>query len=127
MSERENLDKMKRLFQSENFFDDFVDMVSDDCIFTLIGGGSLTGTYSGKKAIEDFFVPVKELLPNGLKFNVRNMLAQGDVVIVEWEDSGITKDGMLYENTGIQVFEFKGGKIQTMREYIEPENLNKIL
>ena len=69
-----------------------------------------------------------ELFPNGMEFDIKQVAVDGNLIVVEWEDTCVTKDGKKYENTGCSLFTFNDeGKIRSYREYIDPEKFYAIL
>ena len=97
----------------------------------LAAGGSVwilgfTPERLPSKARDPNFFP--ELFCNGMQFDIKQVAVDGDLVVVEWEDDCITKDGKRYENTGCNWFTFNDdGKITSYREYIDPEKFFAIL
>jgi ketosteroid isomerase-like protein len=80
----------------------------------------------GKHASNPNFVA--ELFCNGMHFDIRQAVAEGNRVFVEWDDECITRGGKHYKNTGIGLFEFNdAGQITSYREYIDPENFFSVL
>jgi ketosteroid isomerase-like protein len=79
-----------------------------------------------KKARNPNFFP--ELFCNGMQFDIKQVAVDGNLIVVEWEDDCITKDGKKYENTGCSLFTFNDdGKLSSYREYIDPEKFFAIL
>lgn len=69
-----------------------------------------------------------ELFPNGIQFDIRQAVVEGNRVAVEWTDEAITKDGLEYRNTGVNLFLFdEEGRVIDYREYIDPEKFFAVL
>ncbi len=98
-----------------------MDSFADDATWWLPGTLPLSGTYKGKKAIlEDFFGRSQPLLvPNSLSLDIKNVIGEGDCVVVEWIARAETVKGRNYENYYNLVFEIKNNKIQAVREYVD--------
>jgi ketosteroid isomerase-like protein len=103
--------------------------LADDATWWLPGSLPVSGTHRGKKAIlEDFFgqaVPLFE--PRSLSIQVRNAIAEGECVAVEWVARGKSAKGKPYENYYHVMFEVKNGKIQAVREYVDTLYAKEVL
>ncbi len=103
--------------------------LADDATWWLPGSLPVSGTHRGKQAIfDDFFgkaVPLFE--PRSLSIQVRNTIAEGDCVAVEWVARGKSAKGKPYENYYHVMFEVKDGKIQAVREYVDTLYAKEVL
>jgi ketosteroid isomerase-like protein len=79
----------------------------------------------GKQQVVAFIGGVAGAFPEGLKSEIRKVYADGDAVILETVNRGTSATGKAYENEYCFVFEVSGGKIQTIREYVEPARLTR--
>jgi ketosteroid isomerase-like protein len=59
----------------------------------------------------------KRMIPTGLRFNIGDVTAEGDRVVVEAEGDAVTADGTPYRNQYCFVFTFQDGKIKRVHEY----------
>jgi ketosteroid isomerase-like protein len=61
----------------------------------------------------------RKLMPEGLKFNIVSITADGDRVAVEWQGRATLADGKPYHNNYVMVFVIKDGKIKQLNEYFD--------
>jgi uncharacterized protein len=103
--------------------------LADDATWWLPGSLPVSGTHRGKKGIfEGFLAKAAPLFqPGSLAIEVRNTIAEGDCVAVEWIARGKNAKGNPYENYYNVVFEVKNDKIQTVREYVDTLYAKEVL
>ena len=103
--------------------------LADEATWWIPGSLPVSGTHRGKKAIfEDFFGKAQALFqPNSVSIQVRNAIAEGDCVAVEWVARGKSAKGKSYENYYHLMFEVKDGKIQAVREYVDTLYAKEVL
>ena len=96
----------------------------DDAVFIYPGNISAGGEFKGKKAIEDWFNRLLDQFPT---FNItptnvciKNLLdfVGTNVVIVEWAEDNINKQGERVQITGVTVITLKLGKATQVKDYI---------
>ena len=58
-----------------------------------------------------------EVLPTGLRTDVKSVTAEGDRVAVEFEGNATTSDGKAYNNQYCMVFTLADGRIKQVNEY----------
>ena len=114
---------------SSGNFDALKAALADDATWWIPGALPVSGTYRGKKAIlEDFFGKAVTLFePRSMSIQVRNAIAEGDCVAVEWVARGKSAKGKAYENYYHLMFEVKNGKIQAVREYVDTLYAKEVL
>jgi uncharacterized protein len=88
------------------------------------------GKFSGRREadvmvgmIEEF----KKLMPTGLRFDILNVIAEGDRVAVEAEGNAVTAQGKDYRNQYVFVFTLENGKIKQVNEYFCNVHANEVL
>jgi ketosteroid isomerase-like protein len=67
--------------------------------------------------IADGIESFKALLPEGLRFTIGDVTAEGDRVVVEAEGNGVTCEGTSYRNRYCFAFTFADGRIKEVHEY----------
>jgi len=85
--------------------------------FTLAKG---FGKFAGVRRFETIVGTIgafQTLLPTGLRPDVKNVVAEGDQVVVEFEGNSTTCDGQPYNNQYCMVFKLADGKIKQVNEY----------
>ena len=61
-----------------------------------------------------------------MALDVTSLLADGDRVAMEWTSRARNRDGEPYENFCIGVFTVRGGRIQSVREYMDTLHAHKV-
>ncbi len=105
------------------------ELMTDDATFTVIGRpGGFEGI--GEKSIKDLVETmgwIKEVMPNGLVYSIKGMIAEGNKVAAEGESYGVTTKGKAYRGIYHFLFEIENGKIKAVREYLETMHAQQIL
>ena len=103
--------------------------LADDATWWIPGSLPVSGTHRGKKAIFEEFLGKAQALfqPNSVSIQVRNAIAEGDCVAVEWVARGKSAKGKSYENYYHLMFEVKNDKIQAVREYVDTLYAKEVL
>jgi ketosteroid isomerase-like protein len=96
--------------------------LASDVTWTNIGSTKYSGTYVGKSdLVTRLLEPVFGQLKAGIASTIDNMIAEGDVVVVQLRGKAETKDGRLYNNTYCHVLRMRNGKIGDVTEYFDTE------
>lgn len=59
----------------------------------------------------------REIVPTGFRPTVHRVVAEGDVVVLEWEGNAVLSNGQPYCNQYVFIFTFRDGLIAHMDEY----------
>ena len=92
------------------------DCMAPDGVAIAMGGSRFAGERS-RRMIVDGIEAFKQLVPDGLRFTIRSVTAEGDRVAVEGEGNAVTSDGKPYRNQYCWVFTMESGKIKRVHEY----------
>jgi ketosteroid isomerase-like protein len=85
----------------------------------------VAGVHTGVKAIVQFLsraileFGTEGQRPGGNRMEIRNILGEGDRVVVEHEVFATTKKGNDYHNSYCLSFLLSGGRIREIREYVD--------
>jgi uncharacterized protein len=100
----------------------YLELLSHDVSITMFGDHRFARTFKGKDDIySNLFGPIREVLDGTIRMQVRNVVAEDDLVVVEAQGEARTKDGRNYKNTYCFVFKFENGKIIESREYMDTQ------
>lgn len=104
-------------------------LMTDDATFTVIGRlGGFEGI--GEKSIQDLVETmewIKEVMPNGLVYSIKGMIAEGNKVAAEGESYGVTTNGKTYRGIYHFLFEIENGKIKAVRECLDTMHAQQTL
>lgn len=99
-----------------------METLADDIQWTNIGSTKYSGSFAGKgELVERLIGPLFGQLKAGIASSIRNVVAEGDFVVVQASGAAQTKDGRPYNNTYCHVFRIRGNKIVEVAEYMDTE------
>jgi len=91
-----------------------------------MGNTLISGTFS-RPEIAASAGSIFEVFPQGLKFEIVDMVAEGDKVAVEATSEGEHISGQTYCNEYHFLFEFRDGKLLKLKEYMDTEMVTDVL
>lgn len=102
---------------------------------TLIYPGEVpgSGTFKGKAAIEGWFRKWFDQFPSA-HFDIQNVFVRNtfglrnNVIVVQWDIHVTNRDGRAGKDSGISLFEIKGGKLFWAKDFIfdQGENFKRL-
>jgi len=110
---------------SDRDIDGALAMMADDATWWIAGKpGSLpvVGTLS-KEQIARLFNRMTSQLRDGLRMNVKSMIAEGDRVALEVESYGELNNGRVYNQEYHMLMVIGDGKIKAVREYLDTQHV----
>jgi len=117
----------------ENFSGGKVDaalaLMSDTATWWVAGKPDkfvLAGTKT-KTQFAELLQGIGTAMPKGLRVIPKGLTAEGDRVAAEAESYGETATGKIYNNLYHFLFEVRDGKIQAVREYLDPMHAKEVL
>jgi uncharacterized protein len=103
------------------------DQLADDVAWTNIGRTRYSGTFSGKGELKARLVgPLFGELQSGISSTIHNIIAEGELVVVQSTGQATTTSGRPYNNTYCQVFRIRDGKIREVTEYMDTALVNEV-
>ena len=129
MSAAANKETIRNMFAelSKGNAEAFLGTLPDDVRFTLTGSTKFSGVFNGKpEFIEKVLAPLGAQLEGGIVMHVDNLIAEGDLVVMQGRGESITKSGQAYNNTYAQVFRLANGKVQEVTEYLDTELVTSV-
>ena len=88
------------------------DLLADDVSWTIVGHSDASGTYPSRAAfMSEVIGPFGARMRQGLRPSIRQLVTQGDTVIIFFDASGIAKDGKPYANTYAWFWEMRDGRV----------------
>jgi uncharacterized protein (TIGR02246 family) len=95
--------------------------------YCLTMGNTLISGKSGKTRIRESAALIFQAFPQGLRFTVDAMTAEGGRVAVEAHSEGMHASGQMYTNRYHFLFEFRDGRLAVLKEYMDTERVTDIL
>ena len=126
--EQQNKQHAQAFFDAMNRGDAkaLVDAYTDDGQLVTMGNTLISGTYS-KAQIAAAAGSIFQVFPQGIRFTIKAMTAEGDRVAVEAESEGLHASGKLYSNQYHFLCRFRDGKLVEFKEYMDTERVTDIL
>lgn len=91
--------------------DALMSFMTEDCIFQTAAGPDACGTrHVGAAAVRQAFPAAWQSMPDAQWRNARHFV-HGDFGVSEWTFTGTAADGTRVEVDGVDLFQFRGGKI----------------
>ncbi len=90
------------------------------------GNTLISGRFS-KAQVQQAAGAIFQDFPQGIRFTVTGMTAEGERVAVEAESVGLHASGKTYTNQYHFLFLFRAGKLLELREYMDTERVTDIL
>ena len=99
---------------------------AEDGTVRTMGNTLISGTSSREKVAE-ITGGIFDVFPKGLTFTVTGMVAEDEKVAVEATSEGDHVSGQVYSNEYHFLFEFRQGKLVSLKEYMDTERVTDIL
>ncbi|WP_375419412.1 nuclear transport factor 2 family protein [uncultured Hymenobacter sp.] len=98
----------------------FFDLLTDDVQWTITGSSPYSKTYTSKQQfIDEAVTPLSVRLAGPIVPKVRNVYADGDVVVAIWDGAATAKDGQPYRNTYSWAMTLKNGRITHVTAFLD--------
>lgn len=94
-------------------------LCSDEVVFTVSGTTGASGVNDGKPAVRRHLENFASLVEPGARMDVRELIAEGDVVLCLSDGTMQGRTGKDYNNSYAFVFRFRGGMIDGITEYLD--------
>ena len=105
----------------------FLSLLADDVHWTVIGSTPVSRTYTSKRAfLEGAVQPLGTKLAGAIQPTVRDILADGEKVALQWEGRATAKNGTIYHQTYCWVMRFENGKVREGTAYLDTELISQI-
>jgi uncharacterized protein (TIGR02246 family) len=127
-TELRNKERVQAFFTALNHNDTaaVVDAYAEDGRCVTMGNTLISGSF-GKEQISKHAAGILKAFPQGLRFTVHAMTAEGERVAVEAGSEGLHVSGKPYKNQYHFLFRFRDGKIVEFKEYMDTEQVTELL
>ena len=106
--------------------DKYLDFYNDESVIWTAGENAIGGSRS-KSEVVGFAKSVLDSFPEGINFNVVNLVAENDYVAAEVEGSGMHVSGKPYNNKYHFLLKIKDNEILELKEYMDTQLAAKVL
>ena len=127
MGIEENKNVVKSFYEAGNRgdMDTCFGLIADDITWTSIGSTVFSGTFTGKdQLMQQLLGPLFGNLKAGISSTLKNLIAEGDVVVAETSGIAETTDGKPYNNSYCQIMTIRDGQIVKVTEYADTALIN---
>jgi len=97
-----------------------------DGVCWTAGSMPISGTFN-RDQVAEAARGVLGVFPEGLKFTIKSITAEGDRVAIEAESHGRHKSGRIYANQYHFLMRVRDGKIAEWKEYMDTMHANDVL
>ncbi len=98
----------------------FTEILSPDVVWTIKGSGPSAGVYKGSQAfVERAVRPFVSRLSTPVRPVSKQIWADGDHVIVQWDGAAVARDGKAYANSYAWVFHMRNGKAFEVTAFLD--------
>jgi uncharacterized protein (TIGR02246 family) len=105
----------------------FFNLLAPDVHWTVIGSTPVSRTFSSRDAfVEGAVKPLTAKLAGPIVPTVRDVIAEGDKVVLQWEGRSSGKNGTIYHQTYCWVMRMEGGKVREGTAYLDTELITQI-
>ena len=102
--------------------------MADDVRWVITGRSAWSQTWEGRDAVvENLFGLLRERIAGRIKIVPQQLVADGDLVVVEARGANVTRDGAYYDNAYCWVIRLAAGEIKELREYADTEFMTRAL
>ena len=106
--------------------DKYLDFYNDESVIWTAGENAIGGSRS-KSEVVGFAKSVLDSFPEGINFNVVNLVAENDYVAAEVEGSAMHISGKPYNNKYHFLLRIKDNEILELKEYMDTQLAAKVL
>ncbi len=105
----------------------FMGLLADDVRWTVIGSTPVSRTYTSKQAfLEGAVKPLGGKLSGPILPTVRDIIADGEKLALQWEGRSSGKNGTIYHQTYCWVMRFESGKVREGTAYLDTELITQL-
>ena len=105
---------------------DYLSFYTEESIIWTAGENAIGGSRS-KSEVVGFAKSILDSFPDGISFNVVNLIAENDYVAAEVEGTAMHVSGKPYNNKYHFLLKIKDNKILELKEYMDTQLAAKVL
>jgi len=105
----------------------FFAAVADDVVWTAIGNTPISGvSHSKSEYMKRTYLPLQRVFTGPTSCKVKRIVAEGDIVVVEWRGETPLANGGVYPNDYCWVVRVKDGKLAEVTGYFDTAAVNAL-
>ena len=104
-------------------FDTLADRMSDD-VRLEFPGERFGGVFQGRRRVLVFLRQNQRMFNCGLRFSVHWAAVSDGRAVAQWTNTGTTRDGTAYKNSGVTVFRYDGDTVVAIQDYLDTDKLS---
>lgn len=105
----------------------FFNLLAEDVRWTVIGGTPVSRTYTSRDAfVEGAVKPLTARLAGPIVPTVRDIIAEGDKLVLQWDGRSSGKNGAIYHQTYCWVMRFENGKVREGTAYLDTALIDQL-
>lgn len=97
----------------------FRSQMADDIRYTITGSSPFSGTHSREQWWNEVVTPLIAKLESNIHIELRNIIADGELVFTHSQGTARTKDGRPYNHVYGHLWKLKNGKIVEIYEWLD--------
>jgi uncharacterized protein len=105
----------------------FFNLLAEDVRWTVIGTTPVSRTYASRaEFVEGATKPLMGKRAGPIVPTVRDVIAEGDKVVLQWEGRSSGKNGTIYHQTYCWVMRIADGKVREGTAYLDTELISQL-
>lgn len=105
----------------------FFNLLAEDVRWTVIGSTPVSRTYARRaEFVEGATKPLMGKLVGPIVPTVRDVIAEGDKVVLQWDGRSSGKNGTIYHQTYCWVMRIAEGKVREGTAYLDTELISQL-
>ncbi|GAB7532743.1 hypothetical protein PS3A_51590 [Pseudomonas sp. 3A(2025)] len=98
----------------------FNDVLAPDVIWTIKGSGPSAGVFKGRELfVEQAVRPFVSRLSSPVRPVSKQLWADGDHVLIQWDGAGVARDGQAYDNSYAWILHMREGKAVEVTAFLD--------
>jgi ketosteroid isomerase-like protein len=130
MTPEENKALVRSFYEAGNRgdMDTCMRLIADDIVWHNSGSTRYSGTFRGKPMLmEQLLGPLFARLKAGIRSEIDDLVAEGDVVVALTSGTAETVEGLPYNNRYCQVIRIRDGQFAEVTEYMDTDLVRRVL
>ncbi len=103
------------------------DLLDENVTWVVAGSSPVSATYQSKKELMEVVQQISAKLSGQITPDIQQIIAQDDVVVVQWKGKAPTKNGKVYSNTYSWHMTVKDRKITRVTAFLDTYVLAELL